>query len=242
MAAIPPFGPAPPVGHDFTVYTQNMQGGCNVGYASGAIRSHDVTLLQEVGRPGFLSRANPPMAPSATSPNVFTGIVRFGTTRHPDDRFVVYHDTGDRCSQAVLINTDICTGTGIFIPPEPFTIPGPVAGLRPIVGATVDGTSFGGFHAPSGNHAAAEGVLRHQLAAASAGHPNFVFGGDANSDIANQAIPGSVRAFVSPVPTHQGGGNLDGMVCSVSGNGSQLTPIMNSSSDHIIGLSGHFHI
>lgn len=230
--------PAGPI----TVYTQNMQGGRNVGYVNSAIRQYDVTFLQESGRPGLLDRMTDREDDvTVNGVTLTTGRVNFGTSRKPDERFVIHHPNG-RCSQLVLINTDRCLREpdGKIVPPTPFVIPAKDPELRPIVGGIVDGLAIGSFHAPSGNPNFATKVLERQIDQAKQ-FQAFIFGGDANSDITAQQKPGSVKAFASPVPTHQGGGNLDGMVCSVSVSGSPLTPISNTASDHIVGLSGTFH-
>ena len=103
-------------------------------------------------------------------------------------------------------------------------IPAPSPTLRPIVGGTANSVAFGSFHAPSGNHAAAEGVLGSQLAQASVVHPHLVFGGDANWNILQQQVAGSIQALQPPGATHQSGGQLDGMVCATS---VQSTPLIN---------------
>src|SRR5271166_51270 len=189
-----------------------MQGGSNVGYAAGAIRRNSVVMLQESGTPGFASN----LTPVPGLPNVPSGVVSFGTRHNPADRFVIHHSNG-RCSQTVLPDTNLG-------PVTPFVIPAPSPTLRPIVGGTANSVAFGSFHAPSGNHAAAEGVLGSQLAQASVVHPHLVFGGDANWNILQQQVAGSIQALQPPGATHQSGGQLDGMVCATS---VQSTPLIN---------------
>lgn len=148
-----PQGQAPGPGQSYSVYSANTQGGCNVGFHTGQIRSHDVTFLQESGTPGFFNQ----LQQDQNNPGLYTGTVNFGTSSREDMRHVVHRQNG-RCSQTVLVDTRLG-------PVTPFTVPGPDPKLRPVVGAEANGVAFGTFHAPSGNHNAAEGVLRHQVQA-----------------------------------------------------------------------------
>lgn len=212
-----------------SVYSQNMQGGSNVGHAISAIRQHTVTLLQESGTPSFVRNLRAARVPGTVS----AGIVNLGTCSRPVMRHVVHHHNG-RCSQTVLIDADFAATI------TPFTIPAK-PGLRPMVGAVVKHNfAFASFHAPSGNAAAAEGVLRSQLKKLMKLHKNFVAFGDANSGIERQAVPGSIRAFAPGGATHQSGSALDGGCSSMSAPG-WAQRINGNASDHL-AVRGEFYL
>jgi hypothetical protein len=211
----------------FNVYTQNMQGGSNVGYAVGQIRQHDVTMLQESGMPGFVAQSG-----TAQGNGLITGTHNFGTRSRPDNFEFVHYPNG-RCSITTLISENVAQGQNVNFG----TIPAPSATLRPMLTAEVNGTTFGNFHAPSGNHNAARGVLNSQLNLLEQQSQNFITGGDANSDV-HQQTNGSRTAFSTGEATHQSGGQLDGFIVSNQYSGN-LRPIGQGGSDHI-GTSGQF--
>lgn len=231
MSATPSAIAAVPAITELSVYTQNMQGGCNMGYVKPAILHHDICVFQECGSPGFLGHAT---SVATAFPGVTTGTINFGTTYRPAIYCYVFHNNGNRCSQIVVLREDLCGGA-----PVPILIPAPSPTLRPMVGVVVNGCAVLSVHAPSGNHNAAVGVVRSQLVQLTNQQSSFIVAGDFNSDVGQQACA-TVQALASPVPTHQSGGTLDGMVCSQSVNAMSIDPVTNHLSDHHVGLEGVF--
>jgi hypothetical protein len=196
-----------------------MQGGSNFGFVVSQIRGNSVVLLTESGNPGFVNALAPPNAQGLR-----VGTVNFGSQSRPDERNIIHYPNG-RCSMTVLVDTALG-------PIVPSVIPGPAATLRPMVGGTVNGLGIYVFHAPSGNHNAARGVLNHQFNALSAGAaPSFIAGGDGNSDLSLQTVNGVRMAYVPGGATHQSGGALDGFVASV-GNDGTVENVGMTASDH----------
>lgn len=209
----------------YRVYIQNMQGGSNFGYAIAQIRRHDIVLLQESGSiVGRLGHA------TIDRYGNHVGTRDFGTRARPCVRHFIHFENG-RCSMTILVSDDLGRPRGFRVQP-----PSPT--LRPMLGAFVDGMAFTCFHAPSGNHNAAAGVLRSMLRRLRRRHRRFIAGGDANSDITQQNIARVQSTFRLSGATHMGGGRLDGFVTSSQFNGT-LTSVGSSGSDHI-GASGDF--
>jgi hypothetical protein len=203
-----------------------MQGGSNVAFATGQIARHQVVMLQECGHPGFMSS----LAPVPGLPGVSMGQHNFGTRTRPVERTIIHHSSG-RCSQALIIDEEMGA-------PVPFLVPAPAPTLRPMLGGAVGGDAYASFHAPSGNHNAARGVLMSQTTlVTNMGYNSFLLAGDANSDILKQERPGLVHAYAAGGATHQGGGHLDGMMSSVNRSGEVRNIGMNAS-DHV-GISAN---
>lgn len=212
------------VGSEVDVYTQNMQGGSNFGFAVQQIRQHDVVMLQESGNPWYVNEGD-------VGPNgLVTGQVNFGSSSRRCDRNFIHYPNG-RCSLTIFTDTEMGD-------PEPFLVPAPSPTLRPMVGASVGDVDYINFHAPSGNHNAARGVLNSQFNALENVSNSFIAGGDGNSDLTQQNTD-TRNAFVTGEATQQSGGHLDGFVATGNFGGSASDVGMRGG-DHV-GVSGRFH-
>lgn len=213
------------------VYSCNTQGGGNVGFVTGEIRSSDVVMLQESGTPGWATN----LTPVPGMPNVMQGQVNFGT-RTRQAMFNVVHYPNGRCSLTVMVSLDVAPAV---VPGLVYGPGGPGGGLRPIVTATAGGTIYGSLHGPSGHHAAATGVANHQLNQLDALGQPYIVAGDFNSSAAAQSRAGGRNGYEPDGATHQGGNTLDGAVTSVGING-EVSAASNRGSDHF-GVHGRFN-